>query len=118
MKTNRMLQVLTALLMVFLLSSCGPSVIGFRTGPHFSHSPWVGGGAWGGPGVWGPRPFWGPRPWAGFHRPPVIINRHFHGVPRYGYQNRSYNNPYGSYRGGYGGYGNSGPGYGGSRGPR
>lgn len=129
MKANSVVSAMAVLLMGFLLSSCSPSYIGFRTGPHFHHAPWVGGGAWGGPGVWGPRPFWGPRPWLGGHRPPVIINRNFYGVPRNGYQNRSYSSPRGGYRGGYGGsfggnYGggyNSGgynSGYGSSRGPR
>lgn len=119
MKTNRFLSIVTALLLTVMLSSCGPSFVGVRTGPHFGPGPWVGAGAWGGPGVWGPRPFWGPRPWVGINRPPVIINRHFYGSPRYGY-NRSFGTPYG--RGGYGGYGGSrsyGPRYnGGSRGPR
>ncbi|MBO0933886.1 hypothetical protein [Fibrella aquatilis] len=115
MKPNRLLSAFAALLLLIALSSCGPSFIGVRTGPHFGPGPWVGGGAWAGPGMWGPRVFRGPSPWLGLHRPPVIINRHFYGAPRYGYNNRSFGSPYG---GGYGGN-RPGPGYGGgSRGPR
>jgi hypothetical protein len=96
MKTIKIMPWLTAVLMVVLLASCGPSYVGVGTPP----PP---------PGYYGPRYGYGYRP---YYRPPVIVQRRTYVVPRY--NNRPYYAP-NARAGGYGGGGYRG---GRSRGPR
>ncbi|WP_460977022.1 hypothetical protein [Spirosoma knui] len=106
MKTIKLMPLLTAVLLVMVMASCGPSYVGVGTTPP---PP---------PGYYGPRPYYGysygPRPY--YRRPPVIVQRRTYVVPRYSprYNNRPSYNP-NARAGGYGNYrGNNGR----SRGPR
>ncbi len=107
MKTMRWMPLLSAVVLMVILSSCGPSYVGVRTAPN----PYYG------PGFYGPRPFYGYRhaPYGFYRRPPVIIDRRTYVVPR----NRYNNSPNArSYNGGYRSYGPRYNGNSGSRGPR
>ena len=105
MKTIKLMPLLAAALLVFILASCGPAYVSTGVG-------------------YGPRPYYGYnygynygyRPY-GYYRPPVVVRpRYYSPAPRY------YGGGSPNARGGYGGGYNGGRGsYGGgghSRGPR
>ena len=116
MKTIKLMFLLTAGLLAVILTSCGPSYVGVRTGPP----------AYGyGPGYHAPRPYYnyGYRPYGnggyGYGRPPVIVQRRTYVVPQNRYNNRpSYTPNARSGRYDNGGYRSNGQGNGHSRGPR
>lgn len=112
MKTIRLIPLLTAGLLVVILTSCGPSYVGVGTTPNYGY----------GPGYYAPRPYYnyGYRPYGyAYRRPPVIVQRRTYVVPRSGYNNRpSYSPNARSGRYDNGGYRSNGSGNGRSRGPR
>lgn len=106
---------LTAGLLVLLLTSCGPSYVGVGTAPNYGY---------GRQGYYAPRPYYnyGYRPNGygyGYRRPPVIVQRRTYVVPRSRYNSRPSYAP-NARSGGYnnGGYRSNGPGNSRSRGPR
>jgi hypothetical protein len=118
MKTIKLMPLLTAGLLVVLLTSCGPSYVGVGTAPSYY--------GYGRPGFYAPRPYYGYgySPYRaygyGYSRPPVIVQRRTYVVPQYRYNNRPYYAP-NARAGGYnngGSYRNNGQGAGRSRGPR
>ncbi|WP_198045051.1 hypothetical protein [Spirosoma montaniterrae] len=107
MKTMRWIPLLSAVVLIILLSSCGRSYVGVGTAP----------GPYYGPGFYGPRPYYGYRhaPYGFYRRPPVIVQRRTYVVPR----NRFYNSPNArSYNGAPRSYGPRYNGNSGARGPR
>lgn len=106
MKTFKILPVVTALLLVVLMTSCGPSYVGGRVdyGPRY-------------------RPYYGYRPYGYYRpappvivtRPPVVVRRPRYVVPRYKNYDRRYSSP--NARSGAPSYRNNGGAYR-SRGPR
>ena len=112
MKTIRLMPLLTAGLLVVLLTSCGPSYVGVRTAPNYGY----------GRGYYAPRPYYnyGYRPYGyGYQRPPVIVQRRTYVAPRYQNNSRpSYTPNARSGRYDNGGYRSNGPGNSRSRGPR
>lgn len=117
MKAIKLMPLLTAGLLVVLLTSCGPSYVGVSTAPGYGY---------GRPGYYAPHPYYGygysPYNAYGYGRPPVIVQRRTYVVPQtqYRYNNRPSYSPNaraGSYDNG-GGFRSNGPGSGRSRGPR
>lgn len=114
MKTIKLMPLLTAGLLVILLTSCGPSYVGVRTAPNYGY----------GPGYYAPRPYYnnyGYRPYAGYgyRRPPVIVQRRTYIVPRNNNSNRPTYTPNArSGRYDNGGYRSNGSTNSRSRGPR
>lgn len=114
MKTRQLMPLLTAGLLVVLLTSCGPSYVGVRTAPDYRYGY--------GPGYYAPRPYYnyGYRPYGyGYRRPPVVVQRRTYVVPRSRYNSRPSYTP-NARSGGYnnGGYRSNGSSNGRSRGPR
>ena len=114
MKTRKLMSLLSAGLLVILLTSCGPSYVGVRTAPNYGYGY--------GSGYYAPRPYYnyGYRPYGyGYQRPPVIVQRRTYVVPQSRYNNRpSYTPNARSGRYNNGGYRSNGTGNGRSRGPR
>jgi uncharacterized membrane protein YgcG len=113
MKTIKLMPLLTASLLVILLTSCGPSYVGVGTGPGY-------GGYGYGSGYYGARPYYSyTRPYGyGYSRPPVIVQRRTYVVPQYRNNNNRGYSPNARSGGGYGGNGGYRGGGGRSRGPR
>lgn len=113
MKTIKLMPLLTAGLLVLLLTSCGPSYVGVGTAPGYGY---------GRPGYYGARPYYnyGYRPHGyGYQRPPVIVQRRTYVVPQSRYNSRpSYTPNARSGRYDNGGYRSNGSSSGHSRGPR
>jgi hypothetical protein len=108
MKTIKLMPLLTAGLLVVLLTSCGPSYVGVGTAPGYGY----------GPGYYGARPYYnyGYRP---AYRRPVIVQRRTYVVPQSRYRGKpSYTPNARAGRYNNGGYRSNGPGNGRSRGPR
>ena len=109
MKTIKLMPLLTAGLLVVILTSCGPSYVGVGTGGY----------GYGRPGYYGARPYYGYGSPYGYQRPPVIVQRRTYVTPQYRYNSRPSYSPnarsggYGN-GGGYRSYGGGGR----SRGPR
>ena len=111
MKTIKLMPLLTAGLLVVLLTSCGPSYVGVGTAPSYGYGY--------GPGYYGARPYsnYGYRP--AYRRPPVIVQRRTYVVPQTRYRSApSYTPNARAGRYDNGGYRSNGPGNGRSRGPR
>ena len=114
MKTIKLMPLLTAGLLVVLLTSCGPSYVGVGAVPNYGY----------GPGYYAPRPYYnynyGYRPYGyGYRRPPVIVQRRTYVVPQSRYNSRpSYSPNARSGRYDNGGYRSNGSSSSRSRGPR
>ncbi|RYC68281.1 hypothetical protein [Spirosoma sordidisoli] len=111
MNTIKPMPLLTALMLVVVMASCGPSYVGVRTAP----APAYG---------YGYGPYYGVRPYPPgyYRRPPVIVQRRTYVVPRGRYYNsRPSYSPNARSNNGYrgnNGYRSNGNAYGRSRGPR